>query len=396
MSETNESLSVADKGMKSRFPRRTLLALLGFCALAASFSIYQHYLHQKEEEASAPQQEKGPTTPSFNGASNQLAHTVFVPVLQTPIPQGKSAVWCAGLALAWKELEKTAKGPVLLPNAPELAAYLKTEAGKPLGLGAKDYYAAAGFSWDGIHKRICEELTKKFPQAPLPAEPPEPSVQAYAYFEVTMKYVQAFLQETDPFYFRDSAGAKSNVHAFGIRTKDKHRVGTFRSQVVPYFHDGQGHYAVDLSSGMMPYQVIVACLDRNNTLAALLDQLNQRIANGPRPEGFGDEGILLVPNMDWQAKHEFGELQGQPIRAEGWPEHGVVVRSEQLLRFRMNREGVHAAATVDVSNLLDGDEPHHQGHYIFDRPYLVLLRKRGEANPFFVVWIDNAELLYKR
>jgi hypothetical protein len=29
----------------------------------------------------------------------------------------------------------------------------------------------------------------------------------------------------------------------------------------------------------------------------------------------------------------------------------------------------------------------------FDRPFLIYLKKRDAARPFFVMWVDNAELL---
>jgi hypothetical protein len=32
-------------------------------------------------------------------------------------------------------------------------------------------------------------------------------------------------------------------------------------------------------------------------------------------------------------------------------------------------------------------------HFEVSRPFLVLMRQRGGRRPFFVAWIDNAELL---
>jgi hypothetical protein len=33
---------------------------------------------------------------------------------------------------------------------------------------------------------------------------------------------------------------------------------------------------------------------------------------------------------------------------------------------------------------------------VFDRPFLVYMQKRGAEQPFFVMWVDNAELLVRR
>ena len=42
---------------------------------------------------------------SFDGDSSELKQTAFVPTLDTPIPDGKSAVWCASFQLAWDKLK---------------------------------------------------------------------------------------------------------------------------------------------------------------------------------------------------------------------------------------------------------------------------------------------------
>ncbi len=34
-------------------------------------------------------------------------------------------------------------------------------------------------------------------------------------------------------------------------------------------------------------------------------------------------------------------------------------------------------------------------NYIVNRPFLIYIRKRGADRPFFVMWVDNAELLSK-
>jgi hypothetical protein len=34
-------------------------------------------------------------------------------------------------------------------------------------------------------------------------------------------------------------------------------------------------------------------------------------------------------------------------------------------------------------------------YYLFDKPFLVYMKKRGAEHPFFVMWVDNAELLDK-
>lgn len=37
-----------------------------------------------------------------------------------------------------------------------------------------------------------------------------------------------------------------------------------------------------------------------------------------------------------------------------------------------------------------------QAFRLFNRPFLVYMQKRGAERPFFVMWVDNAELLVRK
>src|SRR5438552_18000947 len=50
--------------------------------------------------------EPTPSLPkSFDAPSTSLRQTAIVPTLDTPVPEGKSAVWCASFQLAWDRLK---------------------------------------------------------------------------------------------------------------------------------------------------------------------------------------------------------------------------------------------------------------------------------------------------
>ena len=59
----------------------------------------------------------------------------------------------------------------------------------------------------------------------------------------------------------------------------------------------------------------------------------------------------------------------------------------QTIRFRLDKSGADLESEAQLMAL---PVP---SHYRFDRPFLVLMRKRGAARPFFAMWVDNAELM---
>jgi hypothetical protein len=58
--------------------------------------------------------------------------------------------------------------------------------------------------------------------------------------------------------------------------------------------------------------------------------------------------------------------------------------------FKLDRGGAELASEAKVHFKPTASFFH------FNRPFLLVMKKRGAGRPFFVVWIDNAELLVRR
>jgi hypothetical protein len=336
------------------------------------------------------------SVPSFVGSSRGLRRTVVVPTLGTRLPAGKSAVWCAALALAWQQLGKDlGNGPVELEGAGDLGRALGSL--PDVGLQPEDRYVAAGLAREGIQERISREMAARFPGAAVPdlgvAGPDD--FLAYAYLQASVRYEFAFKDSDKPLEFRDSQGRVTPVKAFGIRRRDEYQGNnTFRGQVRVLFQEGED-FGLDLSKGTQPYELALARMQRKATLRETLADFEGRVARaahkGTAPD-LGDGAVLLVPNMDWRIEHRFEDMQGKRMLHPALPPGSFLKEACQLMRFKMDRRGavLVAQATIVVA---DGAELQD---FRFDRPYLLLLRRRGLPTPFFVMWVDNPELLQPR
>jgi hypothetical protein len=335
---------------------------------------------------------EAPAEPSFAGSSAKLVKTVVVPTLETPLPDGKSAIWCATLAMAWQQMEKD-----VVKQSIELKG---TAVGRDLSrtplpaLEAKDHFAAAGYVEDGIIERIRREVAARFPKALLPeASSPGPgAVVAYAHLEASIFYEFEFKHSERDLDFRDSTGRQTPVHAFGIREKDKGRgLRGFRDQVDILLNAGPS-FAVELSKNTRPYQILLARVDRKATLKETLANLDDRIA--ARKEGehsLGDAAIFLVPSMNWRLDHQFRELIGKKPTNPGLRDW-FIYDTRQEIDFKMDRKGV-VISSRGRGDWNNGHEGPPNKDLIFDRPYLIILKTRADNRPFFVMWVDNAELL---
>jgi hypothetical protein len=338
-----------------------------------------------------------PPDPSFAGTTLQLSRTTFLPTLETPLEESKSAIWCATLPLAWKQLEKDlVKGPIDLAGAEELSKAL-SQSPDP-GLEPKDYYVAAGWIRDGIVERIGRELPAKFPKAPLPEVDARDDWRAlvYAYLEIAIPYTYQFNHHEEGLTFRDSQGKETEVHAFGIREQDKNGGHySYRAQVRVLFRDRE-EFAIDLSQKTKSYQIVLARMNRRPTLRATLDDLDARIAgSGSVKPNLSDVAILFVPSMNWRIDHHYRELEGKFLKNAGLSDH-FVDKAQQWVQFKMDRTGTTISSGALGALGVNGHQPDlDPNHFRFDQPYLIVLKKRGGQQPFFVMWVDNAELLQR-
>jgi hypothetical protein len=182
------------------------------------------------------------------------------------------------------------------------------------------------------------------------------------------------------------------VKFFGVSVKPERK--EIRDQVeVLYFANAGDEYAVDLCKSSFPNQVVLALLPRGRTLGQTLADLDKKSSEflpkkgNPRLE---DGESLGVPNMHWRIDHHFKELEGNdkpilnPTLRGTWIGEAV-----ELIEFKLDRRSASLSG-VGLAKMALGPRT-----LLFYRPFFLYMKKRGAKHPFFVMWVDNAELLIK-
>jgi hypothetical protein len=153
-------------------------------------------------------------------------------------------------------------------------------------------------------------------------------------------------------------------------------------------------FAIDLCRHSEPCQVVAALVEPKSSLAQTLDYVRDRIADSRQAESYertsllDDVDVLMVPEMFWEIDHRFDELIGK-IVANADPAMPII-EARQAIKFRLDRHGamLESEAMLAVAAI--------PRDFIFNRPFLVYMKKRDREQPFFVMWVDNAELLNKK
>jgi hypothetical protein len=341
--------------------------------------------------------------------SKNLKQTVVVATLDCPMPEHKNAIWCSTFQMAWDKFKQDIIGEsIQVPAAQELADRLNRSQFPTGSIEEKSYYAAAGFARNGIIEQIQKEMRRRFPSEPVPTfdsryNTPD-VVLAYAYLNVDVAFKDPYYVYRGRFSFLNSSGAGTDVTAFCAQTsreaRDSQRV---RDQVEVLYYDSGGssgvaQFAIDLSKQTQPYQVILARMPRCHTLGEAAKTLQTKIAafqNDPNREalrGLGHGDTLIVPDVLYKLTHHFDELLRKFLGNPKWTDY-FFFEALQKIDFTLSRTGVvlkseaRAAKTTSV-------QPDKPRRLHFDRPFLICVQKREpNATPFFLMWVDNAELM---
>ena len=340
--------------------------------------------------------------------SYELQQTVIVPTRDCPLPQQRNAIWCATFQMAWDQYKtEFTGGPIILHGAEELANRLNNSRFPLDSLEASSYYVATGPATDSVLDRIERDMAHRFPNASIPdlrRYVTTDMTLAFAYLGMNLEFEHPFRVNESAFTFTASNGDESPVTSFSTYADSPEPNDPVRTQVeILSYEYGSSRdevtFAVDLCTHTEPYQVILARMPRSETLRATIDSVEQAIAR------FKDDpdyetlrrlrtiDQLTVPDVLYNLIHHFTELEGRPFGNADWTGARSLL-ALQTIEFSLSRTGVILRSVAVFAASRRSEQIQEPRLLYFDRPFLIYAKKRRpDAQPFFAMWVDNAELL---
>jgi len=337
--------------------------------------------------------------PVFVGDSKDLKTTKVVATLDSPIDKEINVIWCASFLSAWKTLEADlAKEPISLQDSPKVAVELNKAVDPRPYIPKTSLYTAAGWNQEGIIGQIAREVTQKFPNKTPPTFPDitPNSFVAYAYLEANIKFSIPYFQTDRPLVFTDIAGNETEINSFGINPEDEYAYFELRKQpaILFAYSDEEDftkllEFAVDLDQNSRRNQIVLAVVEPKLTLMKTLEYVENEIDKDiEQYMGIGPNDVLLVPDIIWHITHRFTELEEQEFTNKKLRGQSIDI-AQQDIQFRLTRSGAELKSEAKTYMMPIPT------YYVFDRPFLLYMKKRGAKMPYFVMWIGNAELLNK-
>jgi hypothetical protein len=238
--------------------------------------------------------------------------------------------------------------------------------------------AVAGLTGQELNERLQTAIAETFgPDAGLrllgdldgvPAGLPG----AYAALKRLLAFEYAFTRFETPFTFEGQ-----RVESFGIKQYLEEQQDEVRMAGQILVHDfvSREDFVIELKTTSTADRLLLACVAPAKTLAATVAAVHER-ATGRRASNL-DEGLdLRIPVVDFDVVRDYSELL----------DLGFVI-ARQRTRFRLDERGARLKSEALNAFFATPEQP------VFSSPFLVLLERRGATNPYFALWVGNAELL---
>jgi len=328
----------------------------------------------------------------------------IAPTLDTELNTTNSVVYCPTLQMAWDELKGVVGGPIRMQKQDDLAAKLN-EASCPTGVVPEQAHVAmAGYADRGIVTKLEEVLREKFgaeaPELPAILSDNRTVIVTYSYLCRTLPFPKKFARsETLPLDFR--IGEKTHsVHFFGT---PQSTADDFASQVEILHYSGEDDFVVRLLSRVKDEFIVLAKIPQPQSLAAGVETMRKYLeaerrgfteleVNGKKEfylNRLSQGDFLAIPVVDLNVQRSFPQLCNRLFANPGFEEvwlHQVY----QDVVFKMDESGATVRSTAYGAFAGGSSKPRR---FLFDRPFLLTLWKKGAEQPYLAVWIASPDVL---
>jgi hypothetical protein len=323
---------------------------------------------------------------ALSGQTSEKEHDVYVIAhLNEKIPSTSNIVYAPTFRASWTILKNEIIGAdIVLTKSLSLTAGLNRY---PFNVpDNKDWLAMAGFVEKGILKEISSAMQKKsgIRETGLGRFTDEEGIVCYSYMSKTLRFAQTF--ETLSWDFLGNEESQT-VECFGVSKgagKDK---AAMREQVSIHDYRNPDDFIIRISPKEPGKEIILAKIPRGRTMSGMISEIDDRI-DLPGKIKLSEIDELVIPKIEFDIEHSYNELLGLFLKNKGFEDY-FFARAVQKIGFTLDESGAEARATGEII-IKKGPRSRL---YIFDKPFMVILRDTGSSEPDLVAWVDNTNIL---
>jgi hypothetical protein len=321
--------------------------------------------------------------------ADSLQQTTVTSYLQKKITKGKNLIFCSTFQLAWNVLwDGLIKEPIKLSGTPEIQTMLNQRLTNKEDISDDACIAMVGFNRNGIIQKIDDALLKKFNNKQgCDIKLSNPSgFLAYGYLFKSLEFKNKFEDlNANPIFFNK----ETKVETFGIK-KYSYEIA---KQVKILHYNNDDDFILKIESKSQNDEIILAKIEPKETLLSTVDYVFEQIKN--KKTIIVEKGdILKIPKFDFDIFKKYSELISREFLNKNLKGY-FISDAFQGIKFKLDEKGVILESYAGIIGAKSMSGPLETKKLIFDKPFLFCLKEKNGKYPYFVMWVDNAELMLK-
>lgn len=293
-------------------------------------------------------------------------------------------VWSGAMNLCWTELcQSVIHAPITLRTGDTAALKMADCFNHPVctkaDLDAPSYYTRAGFGSRTV-EAINRESRAKFPEKSFPdlkIDLREEDIISYAYFYKKVAYEMPFTRGNISFEGRQVTG-------FEAGGDQKRTV-----EVLHYEHDNR--FIVRLRLKDPTDELILAKGFDTRQPEELLRQLDQ--LNGRQATRLTENDFFKMPLLKLQYRRDYEEMVGKNLDNEGFKQYFIGLMFENIA-FELDETGARVESQAVISVERSAAAHQRQRRYFYlDKPFWVLMKRTDASNPYFLLGVNNTDVM---
>ena len=304
---------------------------------------------------------------------SEYKNTQFIPTLEHKISNDKNSVYCATLLFAWDEIRKQINSPLTISDELIDLKLLNKSTSFENVFKNGEYSASGEINGNEITARA--EFNKSLP------------------FELKL---QSFNNKLT------FDGQK--VSSFGINGYDSYE----QLKIVKIiYYKNDNNFIIKLIPKEKEHEIILFKTDKNfNSISEMTKEIENLTEIGKSEKKnekinwkyyYNEEDIVIIPKFKFNIETNYNSLEGNSFRTnkqdfkieQAWQRTAFILDE---IGAEIESEAEFAVTTEAMDEEFEKPKPKKM---IFDKPFLILMKRTNAKNPYFGLWTTNTELLVK-
>lgn len=302
---------------------------------------------------------------------SEFQNTQFIPTLEYEISIDKNSVYCSTLLFAWDKIRNQINSPFTIPNE-YIDLNMLNNSTSFENVLKDDEYEVSG------------EIDGEF-------------ISARAEFNKSLAFDQKLESFNNKLIFDGQKISSFGVYGYSSSKQ--------REIVKIIYYKNDNNFIIKLKPNDKAHEIILFKTDKIfNSIAEMTIEIEKLTKIGITEMTnekknwryiFNEEDILVIPKFSFNIETNYSSLQGNKFNAS--KQNFQIERVWQRTAFTLDESGAEIESEAEIAIAVESEdyEKPKPKKMIFNKAFLILLKRVEAKNPYFGLWTINTELMIK-